>query len=106
MNPTAKFLHGARPFQSVVHFIERGIVKAVLSQTLHKTFAKMFDKCQSDSSHFKLNETSICLYRFSVRGQIKGSKVKHVKRDREPSRLPLKSLIRTRNVTRQARRKI
>ena len=52
-------MHRARPFQSVVSLIDRGIAKAVLSQTLGKIIAKTFDKCQSDSSIVKLNETSI-----------------------------------------------
>ena len=52
-------MHRARPFQSVVSLIDRGIVKAVLSQTLGKTMAKTFDKCQSDSFILKFNETSI-----------------------------------------------
>ena len=71
-------------------------MKAVLSQTLNKIIAKTFDKCHSDSSYVKVKETSICFYRLSIRGQITGSKAKHVRRDREPSRLPVNCLIRIR----------
>ena len=63
-----------------------------MSQTFGKTTVRTFDKCFSDSSNVKVNETSMYMHRFSVRGLRKRSKVNHVKRNREPSRLPVKKV--------------
>ena len=90
-------LQGARASQATAApFIDQETVKAV-SQTLDQSKLIIINcgKCSSYSKDVdvKLNESSRHVYRCTVRELGKQSKVKNVKRDREPSRIPVKRLF-------------
>ena len=96
---------------STTPFIDRETVKAVWSQSLDESKPiEMFkcSVCSCDSKDVKFSERSNRILTCSVRER-KRSKVKHVKRDREPSRIPVKRLIqklRKRRVRRKYKKKI
>ena len=82
-------------------FIDNETVKAVLSQTLDQSKLIIINcgKCSSYSKDVdvKLNESSRHVYRCPVRELGKRSKVKNVKRDREPSRIPFQNMTKEAN---------
>ena len=90
-------LQGVRDSQATAApFIDHETVKAVLSQTLDQSKLIIINcgKCSSYSKDVDamLNESSRHVYRCTVRELGKRSKVKNVKRDREPSRIPFQNM--------------
>ena len=98
-------LHSSTPF------IDRETVKAVWSQSLDESHPIVMLKCgicSCDSKDVKFSESSNRILTCSVR-ELKQAKVKHVKRDREPSRIPVKRLVqkmRKRRVRRKYKKNI
>ena len=107
----ATVLQGLPARYSSTPFIDRETVKAVSSQSLDESKPIVMLKCgicSYDSKDVKFSESSNRILTCSVR-ELKRSKVKHVKRDREPSRIPVKRLIqkmRKRRVRRKYKKNI
>ena len=106
----AAILQKARGCQTSSPFIDRETVKGVLNQSVDgsKRIMKKCGVCCCDSNDANFDKTSKGILRCTVRELAKRVRVKHVKRDREPSRVPVKMLIRKlkKRVSRQKLKKI
>ena len=106
----AAILQKARACQTSSPFIDRKTAKGVLNQSVDgsKRIMKKCGVCCYDSNDANFDKTSKGILRCTVREIAKRVRVKHVKRDREPSRVPLKMLIRKlkKRVSRQKLKKI
>ena len=85
-----------RARQTTSPFIDRETVKGVLNQSVDgsKFIMKKCGVCSCDSNDAKFDKSSKGILRCTVRELAKRVRVKHVKSDREPSRVPVKMLIR------------
>ena len=92
----AAILQKARACQTSSPFIDQETVKGVLNQSVDgsKRIMKKCGVCCHDSNDANFDKTSKGILRCTVRELSKRVRVKHVKRDREPARVPVKMLIR------------
>ena len=106
----AAILQKARACQTSSPFIDRETVKGVLNQSVDgsKLIMKKCGVCCCDSNDANFDKTLKGILRCTVRELAKRVRAKHAKRDREPSRVPLKMLIRKlkKRVSRQKLKKI